>query len=533
MFDRTAGNHVVELLKAWKVDHIYGMPGDSINEFMEELRKEEAIRFIQIRHEETGALAAAAYSKLTGKIGVCLSIAGPGAVHLQNGLYDAQKDKTPVLAIVGQVSSELVGTDSFQELKMESLFEEVAVYNRRVQTAEQLPDMLNQAIRTAYAEKGPAVLIVSDDLFGTKIKRDNALTSPAYATPHIRAYEEDLQSALKLLQAAKKPVILAGKGAAGGTPEVLAFAEKLKAPLIASFPAKGIIPDGHPHNLGQLGQLGTDTAEQAMKEADLLILAGTSFPYREYLPKDAPAIQIDVDPKVIGKYYPVRVGVAGELAPAAAWLTGHLGEKEDSFLLKYQEKRAAWQERLQKDMAKETEQLQPQQVIAEVQHILERDAVVSLDVGSVTLWAARYLQLTQQQLVVSAWLGTMGCGLPGAIAGKLAYPDKQVVSLLGDGGFSMGMQDLVTAVKYQLPMILVIFNNQKLQLIEHEQEEMGNPATQTDLANIDFAAFAHACGAEGYTAKTRVELRDALAQAKMSLKPVVIDAYVEDSAPPS
>lgn len=533
MFDQTAGSHVIELLKAWEVDHIYGMPGDSINEFMEELRKEEQIRFIQIRHEETGALAASAYSKLTGKIGVCLSIAGPGAVHLQNGMYDAKKDKTPMLAIIGQVSSDLVGTDSFQELKMESLFEEATVYNRRVQKAEQLPDMLNQAIRTAYAESGPAVLIVSDDLFGTKIKRDKALTSPAYAKPHIRAAEEDLQSALKLLQAAKKPVILAGKGAAGGTAEVLAFAEKLKAPLVASFPSKGLIPDDHPHNLGQLGQLGTDPAEQAMKDTDLLILAGTAFPYREYLPDDVPAIQIDVDPKAIGKYYPVLVGLVGELAPAAAWLTAHLDDKEDAFLLKYQEKRKEWHDTLQSDMSKETERLQPQQVIAEVQAILERDAVVSLDVGSVTLWTARYLQLTQQQLVVSAWLGTMGCGLPGAIAGKLAYPDKQVVSLLGDGGFSMGMQDYVTAVKYDLPMILVVFNNQKIQLIEHEQEEMGNKTTETDLANIDFAAFAHACGGEGYTAKTRSELRDALAIAKVSRKPVVIDAYVEDSAPPS
>ncbi|MDN3437886.1 pyruvate oxidase [Planococcus sp. APC 3900] len=533
MFDRTAGSYVVELLKDWDVDHIYGMPGDSINEFMEELRKEEAIRFIQIRHEETGALAASAYSKLTGKIGVCLSIAGPGAVHLQNGLYDAQKDKTPVLAIVGQVSSDLVGTDSFQELKMESLFEEVAVYNRRVQNAEQLPDMLNQAIRTAYAEKGPAVLIVSDDLFGTKIKRDKVLTSSAYATPTIRAHEEDLQDALRLLRASKKPVILAGKGAAHARAEVLAFAEKLKAPLIASFPAKGIIPDDHPHNLGQLGQLGTEPAEQAMKEADLLILAGTAFPYREYLPDDVPAIQIDIDPKVIGKYYPVLVGLVGELAPAAAWLTANLKDKDDGFLLKYQKKRAEWHKTLQDDMASVTEQLQPQHVIAEVQEILERDAVVSLDVGSVTLWSARYLQLTDQQLVVSAWLATMGCGLPGAIAGKLAYPDKQVVSLLGDGGFSMGMQDFVTAVKYRLPMILVIFNNQKIQLIEHEQEEMGNEATQVELANIDFAAFARACGGEGYMAKTRLELKDALAKAKNSRIPVVIDAYVEDSDPPS
>ncbi|MGE6415196.1 pyruvate oxidase [Planococcus kocurii] len=533
MFDKTAGSYVTELLKEWKVNHIYGMPGDSINELMEELRKEESIRFIQVRHEETGALAAAALSKLTGNIGVCLSIAGPGAVHLLNGLYDAQKDKTPMLAIVGQVDSQLVGTDTFQELKMDSLFEEVAVYNRHVQRAEQLPDMLNQAIRTAYAEKGPAVLIVSGDLFSTKIKHEKPLTSAIFSKPNIRASEEDLQDALKLLNAAKNPVILAGKGAKGAKAEVLALAEKLKAPLIASFPAKGIIPDNHPHNLGQLGKLGTDPAEQAMQETDLLILAGTAFPYRDYLPADVAAIQIDTDPKVIGKYYPVLLGLVGELAPTATWLTARLMEKEDAFLLAYQQKRERWHDTLQQDMNTETHQLQPQQVIAEVQRILQEDAIVSLDVGSITLWAARYLQLNNQQLVVSAWLGTMGCGLPGAIAGKLAYPDKQVVALLGDGGFSMGMQDFVTAVKYDLPMILVVFNNQKLQLIEHEQQEMGNKSTQVDLANIDFAVFAHACGGEGYTAKNRDELRQALTKAKVSRKPVIIDVFVEDSTPPS
>nr|WP_237704137.1 thiamine pyrophosphate-dependent enzyme [Planococcus donghaensis] len=184
-------------------------------------------------------------------------------------------------------------------------------------------------------------------------------------------------------------------------------------------------------------------------------------------------------------------------------------------------------------MNTETQQLQPQHVIAEVQRILQENAIVSLDVGSITLWVARYLQLNNQQLVLSAWLGTMGCGLPGAIAAKLAYPDKQVVAILGDGGFSMGMQDFVTAVKYDLPMILVVFNNQKLQLIEHEQQEMGNKATQVDLANIDFAVFARACGGEGYTAKSRDELRQALTQAKVSRKPVIIDVFVEDSTPPS
>jgi pyruvate oxidase len=528
MFENKAGKYVIEGLKEWGVDHIYGMPGDSINEFMEELRKDDAIRFIQVRHEETGALAASAYSKLTGRIGVCMSIAGPGAVHLQNGLYDAQKDKTPVLAIVGQVSSTKVGTDTFQELKLASMFEDVGVYSRQVQSAEQLPDMLNQAIRTAYAEKGPAVLIVSDDLFAAKIKRDEPITSAAYAAPKIRAAEEDLQQGAKLIQAAKKPIILAGKGARSAESEVIRFAEKIKAPIIVSLPAKGIIPDSHPQNLGQLGQLGTQPSEDAMKEADLLILAGTAFPYRAYLPEDAPAIQIDIEPKVIGKYYPVTVGIAGDLGPALSWLTDQVEEKEADFLEKYMQKREAWRADLQKDMDKETPVLQPQHVLAEVQQAMEEDAVISLDVGSVTIWTAKYLQLSGQSLVVSAWLATMGCALPGAIAAKLAYPNRQVIALIGDGGFSMGMQDFVTAVKYNLPMTIVVFNNQKIQLIEDEQEQKGNPANNVDIANIDFAAFAKTCGGIGYTARNRTELKQALAEAKESGKPAVIDAYVED-----
>lgn len=528
MFEKTAGSYLVEGLKEWNVSHIYGMPGDSINEFVEELRKQETIRFIQIRHEETGALAASAYSKLTGQIGVCMSIAGPGAVHLQNGLYDAQKDKTPVLAIVGQVSHSKVGTDTFQELKLESMFEEVAVYNRQVQNADQLPDMLNQAIRTAYAEKGPAVLIVSDELFNTKIKRDMPLTSAAYSAPQFLPAPEELAHAAKLVEAAKKPVILAGKGAKGSAKELLAFSEKIKAPFILALPAKGVIADSHPNNLGQLGQLGTKPSEEAVKEADLLILAGTSFPYRNYLPDNTPAIQIDIEPRAIGKYYPVTVGIAGDLKPSLAWLLDNVSEKEEAFLMKYQNKRNSWQEQLQKDMEKETGSLQPQHVVAAIQKIMEPSAVVSLDVGSVTIWTARYLQLSGQPFVLSSWLATMGCGLPGGIAAKIAYPERQVIVIAGDGGFSMGMQDFATAVKYRLPMLVVIFNNQKIQLIEDEQEGAGNEPSEVEIADIDFAAFAIACGGEGYTARTQLELQDALEKVRSSEKPVVINAYVED-----
>ena len=354
------------------------------------------------------------------------------------------------------------------------------------------------------------------------------MTSASYSQPNIRAAAEDLEKAADLINSAKKPVILAGKGAKGAVAELLMFAEEIKAPLIASFPSKGLIPDEHPNHMGHLGQLGTEPAKEVMKEADLLILAGTAYPYRDYLPNDAPAIQIDIDPAVIGKYYPATIGIASELEPGMAWFIENILPKSDDFLKQSKEKRDKWDEKLRQEMTKETEQLQPQHVMAEVQRILEPGAVVSLDVGSVTLWSARYLKLSDQKMIVSAWIATMGCGLPGAIAGKLAYPDKQVIALIGDGGFSMGMQDFVTAVKYNLPIIIVILNNQKIQLIETEQKEMGNKPTNIELANIDFAMFAEACGGIGYTAKNRHELKEALNMAKAGNKAAVIDAYVED-----
>ncbi|WP_252311299.1 pyruvate oxidase [Sinobaca sp. H24] len=531
MLEQTAGKQVIDLLHTWQVDRIFGMPGDSINELMEELRKQEDIRFIQIRHEETGALAASAHAKLTHQIGVCLSIAGPGAVHLQNGLYDAKKDKVPVLAIVGQISSTMVGTDHFQELKLEAMFEDVGVYNRRVQTAEQLPDMLNQAIRTAYAQKGPAVLIVPDDLFSQKVKSKEAMTSPIYSSPVIRPEEKDLKEATAYIHESKKPAILVGKGAEGAADEVLAFAEKIKAPIIVSLPAKGMIPDDHPHNMGQLGQLGTKPSYEAIQEADLLLLLGTAFPYREFLPENTPAVQIDIDSSVIGKYYPSRVGLIGDLRSILPWFTNGLEEKEDDFLQSCIKKRKSWNDELQQDIDKETKLLQPQQAMAEIQRMLEDDAIVSLDVGSITVWTARYLHLNKQKMIISSWLATMGCSLPGAIAAKLAFPDRQVIGIVGDGGFSMGMQDFVTAVKYKLPIIMVVFNNEKISMIEFEQQAMGNQPEATDISDIDYAAFARACGGIGYTADSREELRHALKQASTSEVPVVIDAHVEHIPP--
>ncbi len=534
MAHKTAGQAMTELLEQWGVDHVYGIPGDSINEFIEELRHERnQLKFIQTRHEEVAALAAAAEAKLTGKIGVCLSIAGPGAVHLLNGLYDAKADGAPVLAIAGQVSSGEVGRDYFQEIKLEQMFEDVAVFNREVHSAESLPDLLNQAIRTAYSKKGVAVLSVSDDLFVEKIKHEPVYTSPVYIEGNLEPKKEQLVTCAQYINNAKKPIILAGQGMKKAKRELQEFADKAAAPIVVTLPAKGVVPDKHPHFLGNLGQIGTKPAYEAMEECDLLIMLGTSFPYRDYLPDDTPAIQLDSDPAKIGKRYPVTAGLVCDSTLGLRELTEYIERKEDRrFLNACTEQMQHWWNEIEKDEAEAETPLKPQQVVARLQEAAADNAVLSVDVGTVTVWLARHFKMNaNQDFIVSSWLATMGCGLPGAIAASLSEPERQAIAVCGDGGFSMVMQDLPTAVKYKLPITVVILNNENLGMIEYEQQVKGNIDYVTKLQNVDYAAFAESCGAKGIKVTKAEELAPAFHEALHADQPVVVDVMIGNEPP--
>ncbi|WP_146818844.1 pyruvate oxidase [Halobacillus faecis] len=533
MFNKRTGEVMTQQLINWGVDHIYGMPGDSINELIDDLRKrQEEIEFIQVRHEETGALSAAAYAKLTGKIGVTAAIAGPGAVHLLNGLYDAKADSAPVLAIVGQVHSEEVGTGAFQEINLERMFDDVAVFNRRAETEAQLPDLLDQAIKEAYAHKGVSVLIVPDDLFAAKQTDEVRLTSGDYYRPEIFPAQNQLNEARQLIEKAEKPIILAGQGTRNAPNELIDFAESIKAPVILSLLAKGVIPDNHPYCLGQHGQIGTKPAYHAMKETDLLILVGTQFPYRDFLPEDVAAIQIDNKPENLGKYYPIEVGLAGDSKETLAALTKLTAPVEKrEYLEYYQEKMNDWRIALQEEKRSTDHPLHAPQVMYELEKHMEPGAIISGDVGNVTVWLSRFLHLVNQKFVLSGWLATMGSGLPGAIAAKKAYPDKQVIGVSGDGGFSMVMHDFVTAVKYDLPIKMIVLNNSKIGMIKYEQEQMGHLNYATNLGEVDFAKFAEACGGEGYRIESYEELSTKMKQAFVSDKPLLIDVVIEDQAP--
>ncbi|MDR7001136.1 pyruvate oxidase [Neobacillus niacini] len=534
MFKPTAGEKLVDLLIEWGVDHIYGMPGDSINSIIEPLRKaKDKIKFIQVRHEEAGALAAAAYAKLTGKIGVCTAIAGPGAIHLLNGLYDAKLDRVPVLAIAGQVESDLIGTDFFQEVNLERMFDDVAVYNQRIMSAEQLPAVVNQAIRTAYAKKGVSVLTIPDDIPRFEVGKEARITSNFVVKQEIHPLTEDLEKAKEAVETAERPIILAGRGLHGYRETLLAFAEKIAAPIVLTLPGKGVIPDKHPYCLGGLGLIGTKAAFEAMHEADLLIMLGTSFPFTGFLPERIKTIQIDIDPYQIGKRYPVDVGLAGEVGISLKWLLENLSVKTNrDFLEKSQESMKKWWGRLERQEENGSVPLKPQRVIRSLQEVTSDDAILSVDVGNVTVWMARHFHMTNQKFIISSWLATLGCGLPGAIAGKIAYPEKQVIAVCGDGGFGMMMADFVTAVKYNLPIVVIVLNNHKIAMIKFEQEVMGNIEYETDLTNPNFAQYADACGGIGYRIEQPEELLTALQQAVQQNKPCIVDVVVDaDEAP--
>jgi pyruvate oxidase len=534
MFRKRAGDAMMDMLIEWGVDHIYGMPGDSINSLIESIRKrKEQLDFVQVRHEEAGALAAASYAKLTGKLGVCMGIAGPGAIHLLNGLYDAKLDKVPVLAIAGQVETDLMGSDFFQEVDLANLFKDVAVYSQTVMSAEQLPTVVNQAVRAAYDKKGVSVLIIPDDIPKMEIERGARVTSTTLVQSDQIPQQQDIQQAEKLLNKAEKPIILAGKGARGARDSLIRFAEKLNAPIVLTLPGKGIVPDDHPLCLGGLGLLGTKPATLAMEEADTLIMVGTSFPFTGFLPENAKTIHIDKDPSQIGKRYPVDVGLAGDSELTLSKLTVLIQTPNDgAFLQKYQSQMNDWWTRLEEQEADNSVPIKPQRVVGALQQVAADDAILSVDVGNVTVWMARHFKMKNQKFITSGWLATLGCGLPGAIAGRIAYPHKQVFTVCGDGGFQMMMNDFVTAVKYDLPLVCIVFNNHKIAMIKFEQEVMGNAEFGTNLQNPDFARYADICGGIGYRVEHPDDILPALEKAASQRKPCIIDVVVDANEAP-
>lgn len=540
----TAADILVEGIINWGVSVVFGLPGDGINGIMEALRtRQDRIRFIQVRHEEAAAFMACAYAKYTGRLGCCLATSGPGGIHLLNGLYDAKLDQAPVLAITGQTFSDLKGSKFQQEVNMTLLFEDVSVYNQEVINPNQVEMLVDAACRHALNERGVAHITFPVDYQEkkpdgkTSMHKREGHTTSTWTKPLVIPREDDLRLAAFILNEAKRPVILVGRGALGAGDEVVELADKLGAPIVKALLGKAVIPDDHPLTTGGLGLLGTTPSQEAMEGCDALLMIGTSFPYIEYLPKpgEAKGVQIDDKPNRIGLRYAIDVGLVGDAKATLPALSRFVERKEDrSFLEQAQAGMKEWWELMQARAMRDDIPIKPQRVAWELSELASEDAIISTDSGTITTWIARQFKIRgEQKFSCSGTLATMAPGLPYSIAAKIAYPDRQSIAFVGDGGFTMLMGEFLTAVKYDLPIVVVIVKNNTLGQIKWEQIVfLGNPEYGCELHNPNFAKYAEACGGLGVTVERPEEIRPALERALASGKPSIVEVVVDPFEPP-
>jgi len=534
---------VAEALIDWNVHVVFGLPGDGINGFIEALRqRQNKIKFVLVRHEESAAFMASAYAKYTKELGACVATSGPGAIHLLNGLYDAKLDSTPVIAITGSTYSDLMGSNYQQDVNLLQLFSDVAVYNNKINGPEHAEMAVDLACRTALGRRGVGHLTIPIDVQEKRLKGKYSKhkvpghTSDAFTSGSI-PNQESLKKAAEILNVGNKVVILVGQGALSAPDEVLAICERLAAPVVKALLGKAVVPDNSPYSLGGIGLLGTEPASDAMDEADTLLMVGTSFPYIDYLPKpgQAKGIQIDILPEKIGLRYPVDIGLVGDAKLTLAALLPLLQQKHDDHFLKAkQQAMKSWISLLEEQSTRTDKPIKPQVVAAAVSEELEDDAIISVDSGTITSWAARYINIRKgMKFSLSGTLASMACGLQYAIAAQIAFPKRQSVAFVGDGGFTMLMSEFATAVQYNLPFKVVILKNNTLGMIRWEQMAfLGNPEFGVEFTPIDFVRFAEACGGKGYSIREPSEVGSVLHEAMAQKIPTIIEAYVDPFDPP-
>lgn len=531
-----SGIAMVNVLESWGIDHVYGIPGGSFNSIMNAFyEKQGNVRYIQVRHEEVGAIAAAVDAKLTGKIGVCFGTAGPGATHLFNGLYDAQMDKVPVLALVGQVFSTAMNYDSFQEMNENPMFADVSVYNRTVMSPESLPHIVDEAIRRAYEYKGVSVVTIPVDYGFQDILDIDVSSANNHRKPHILPAPKDVQEAVALIEACERPVLYVGQGARGAKDEILAMSEHFSMPIVLSVLAKGIIPDDTENFMGMGARVSTKPANEALMESDLIVFVGSDFPFaRIWFPPSSKFIQIDIDSSKLGKRHKTDVAILGDAKETMRQIVS-MGKQRPvtKFLEANRRNRRNWLEWLHSFDNSDDMPLRPEPVFKEINRVAADDAIFITDVGNSTIYAIRMLEMNgeEQRFTTSGLFATMGYGVPGGIAAKLSYPHRQVFTLNGDGAFAMVMQDIITQVKYKLPVINVVFSDDSFGFIEAEQEDTKQPKYGVELLGADFAKIGEGMGAKGFTVTRREELPLVFDEAVKSEVPVVIDIKIGNRRP--
>ena len=530
---------MTEILHSAGVKRIYGVVGDSLNGLTESLRKRGDIEWVHTRHEETAAFAAGAEAHITGELAVCAGSCGPGNLHLINGLFDCHRSGVPVLAIAAQIPSEEIGRGYFQETHPDQLFRECSHYCELVSKPEQLPGVLEAAIRAAIGKRGVAVIVIPGDValadFSAKISSPAALR---LSRPSVVPADDQVDSLVALLGDSSKITLLCGRGCEGAHDEVVAFASHIKAPIVHALGGKGHVEWENPYDVGMTGLIGFSSGYKAMLECDTLIMLGTDFPYRQFYPTDAKVVQVDIRPEHLGRRTPLDLAIVGDVKSTLGAILPRLQERTD---LKHLERCLAAYQKARDgldDLAtgKPGGTIHPQHVARLLSEQASEDAVFTFDVGTPTVWAARYLKMNgKRRLIGSLVHGSMANALPQAIGAQASDKNRQVISMSGDGGFTMLMGDFLTLKQENLPVKVIVFNNSSLGFVAMEMKASGYLETGTDLENPDFAAVARAAGIHAVRVEDPADLERGIEAVLRHPGPALLDVVTnpqELSIPP-
>lgn len=531
---KNVAEQLVDTLEKADVKRIYAVTGDSLNEVNEAVRKSGKIKWIHVRHEETGAFAAAAEAQLNGELACCAGSSGPGHVHLINGLYDAQRSGAPVLAIASTLPTHEFGTEYFQETNTIKLFEDCSYYNQVATTPEQFPRMLQGAIQAALSFRGVGVIGLPGDLTSKTATSGESSQQPFPTKQRVCPSAEEIDALADLLNKAEKVTIFCGIGAKDAHKELVELSLRLNAPVAYSFKSKMEIQYDNPNEVGMTGLLGMPSGYYSMHEAEVLLLLGTDFPYEAFMPQNNTIVQVDIKANRLGRRAKIKMGLCGDVKDTLQELLPLVRQKtNDSFL----REQLAHYDKVKRNLRSaaevkgKDEKIHPEYVISLIDELASKDAVFTVDTGMTCVWGARCLQATGKRKMLGSFNhGSMANAMPQAIGAALAYPGRQAVALCGDGGLSMMLGDLATIVQYKLPVKLIVFNNRSLGMVKLEMEVAGLPDWQTTMLNPDFARVALSMGMAGYNVSNPDDVLPTLTKAFASDGPVLVNIMTDPNA---
>ncbi|MER6745975.1 pyruvate dehydrogenase [Streptomyces fungicidicus] len=535
MAKQNVAEQFVDILTRAGVKRLYGVVGDSLNPVVDAVRRNSAIDWVHVRHEETAAFAAGAEAQITGRLGACAGSCGPGNLHLINGLYDAHRSMAPVLALASHIPSSEIGLGYFQETHPDQLFRECSHYSEMISSPQQMPRLLQTAIQHAVGRSGVSVVTLPGDIADHAAPEKPAETALVTSRPTVRPGDAEIDRLVDMIDEAEKVTLFCGAGTKGAHAEVMEFAQKVKSPVGHALRGKEWIQYDNPYDVGMSGLLGYGAAYEATHECDLLILLGTDFPYNAFLPDDVRIVQVDVRPENLGRRSKLDLAVWGDVKETLNCLTPRVRTKDNRrFLDRMLKKHADALEGVVKAYTRKVEKhvpIHPEYVASVLDEMADDDAVFTVDTGMCNVWAARYISPNGRRRVIGSFShGSMANALPMAIGAQFTDRGRQVVSMSGDGGFTMMMGDFLTLVQYDLPVKVILFNNSSLSMVELEMLVAGLPSYGTAMKNPDFAAVARACGAHGVRVEKPKELAGALKSAFKHKGPALVDIVTDPNA---